>query len=201
MFSVINREKDNLAFYLKQRGFELKNIIIPVSLLIILFTNSCVSQKTQAFDKTFPEPSKEIKYPLVENFKTVLERVSPIVEFKSGTTPQVIFRLKNLNTKRLILPEWMMKEENNIKIYYAPWSKGQKKPEKDQWKVLIPQIEENPKRMTLDLAPRNSVLLKTKLNFVKDMQINSPQDFLIYGELNLSSLPIKSRLMKIRINP
>lgn len=179
----------------------MKIFLIPVSVIVVLLTNSCVSQQTQAFDKTYPEPSAQIQFPKIEKYKAILERVSPKVEFKAETVPEIIFRLKNLNSKRLIVPEWMMDETKNIRIYYTPWQEGMKKPEDSQWKVISPAIEENPKRMTLDLAPNNAVLLKTKLDFIKDMKIITPQDFLIYAELNLSSLPIKSRWMKIRINP
>ena len=179
----------------------MKNLILFCSAWAILLSTSCVSNKTQAFDKTYPAPPKKIKFPKIKKYKAVLERVSPNIVFKAGTAPELTFRLRNISSKKLIIREWMMKETNNIKIYYTPWAIGMKKPPKDQWKIISPEIGENPKRMTLALASRNSVLLKTNLAFIKDIKIKTPQDFLIFAKLNLSSLPIRSKLIQIRITP
>jgi hypothetical protein len=178
-----------------------KKFILLFSISVILLLNACVSNKTNAFDKTYPEPSIKLKYKKIAKYKAILECVSPKVEFKAGSVPQITFRLKNLSSKRLLITEWMMKESNNIKIYYTPWHPGMKIPVKDQWKVISPKIGENPKRMTLDLAHRNSVLLNTNLDFVKDLKIITPQYFMIYGKLNLSSISKRSRFLKIKINP
>jgi len=178
-----------------------KNLILLFSIISTLLLNSCTSQKTQAFENTFKNTPKNIIFPKIKKHRAILECVSSKIEFKAGTTPALTFRLKNLSSKRLIILEWMMKESHNIKIYYTPWVIGMKKPTKDQWKVIAPEIGDSPKRMTLDLATRNSVLLKTNLDFVKDIKIKSPQDFLIYAELNLSSIRIRSKMMQIRINP
>ena len=179
----------------------MKNLLLIFSVLLMLTFAACVSHKTQAFDKTYPEPTKKIIFPKIKEYNALLERVSPIMEFKAGTSPAMTFRLMNLSTKRLILPEWMMNEPDNLIIYYIPWEKGMKKPPIDKWQVLAPKTKLNPKRMTLDLNHRNSVLIKSKLTFIKDMKIRTPKDFLLFGALNLTSIRIKSRIMKIRINP
>lgn len=153
------------------------------------------------FDKVFPGPPKTIKFPRIKKFDALLELISSKVEFKAGSEPEVTYRLMNLDLKKLVVREWMMIEPNNIIIYYTPWEKGAKIPTFDKWKALKPDIGETPKRMTLDLKHRNSVLITTGLPFVKDMKIRTPQNFLIIGKLNLSSLPIRSRMVRIRVNP
>ena len=153
------------------------------------------------FDKIFPPPPKNLKFPQIVGFDAVLEKVSPEVEFKAGTLPDITFRLQNRGLKNLVIPEWMMQEELNISIYYTPWELGQEIPALEAWKEQRPDIGENPRRMTLALKHRNSVLVKTQMDFVKDMNIVTPQDFLLIARLNLSSILIRTRVMRVRVNP
>ena len=153
------------------------------------------------FDKVFPDPPPDLKFPKIKDFDVILEKISPQIEFKAGTAPEITFRMMNLGLKKLVIREWMMKEENNLILYYTPITDEEEVPTFDKWHELKPETGENPKRMPLDLKHRNSVLITTRLPFVKNMKIITPQDFLIIGKLNLSSLPVRSRMIKIRINP
>lgn len=153
------------------------------------------------FDKIFPDPPPDLKFPKIKKFDVVLEKISSQIEFKKGSNPELTFRMMNLSFKKLVLPEWFMKEANNIILYYTPFEDGEKVPTFDKWKEIKPKLEKSPKRMPLVLKHRNSVLISTHLEFVKEMKIITPQDFLIIGKLNLSSLPVRSRMFKIRINP
>lgn len=156
--------------------------------------------KPANFDKVFKTP-KNLKFPKIKNIDVLLEKISSQIEFKADTDPEITFRLMNLSLKKIVIYEWMMKEENNIIIYYTPIKEGEKIPTFDKWLEIKPDTGKNPKRIPLDLKHRNSVLITTHLPFVKDMKIITPKDFLIIGKLNLSSLPVRSRMMKIRINP
>ena len=157
----------------------------------------------QLFEHTFPDPPKNMKFPLIKFDKkeVLLEKMSSKVEFKAGTEPKVIYRLINLSLKRLIVYEWYMKEEYNIVIYYTPWEKGMKLPPFKDWKKIAPKIGDKPRRMTLDLHHRNSTLINTKFSFIKDLKLYTTKDFLVFAKLNLMSLPIKSRIIKIRVIP
>lgn len=157
----------------------------------------------QLFEHTFPDPPKDMKFPLIKfNKKDVLlEKMSSQVEFKAGTEPKITYRLQNLSLKRLVVYEWFMKEENNIEIYYTPWEKGMKLPPFKDWKKISPKICDKPRRMTLDLHHRNSTFINVKYSFIKDLKIYTIKDYLVFAKLNLMSLPIKSRIIKIRVIP
>lgn len=185
--------------------------------LLLIFPLSIIAQERRAlkkaekfelpkiegakFDKVFPGPPKNYKYPRIKRFDAVLELISSQVEFKAGTDPEVTFRLMNLDLKKLVIREWFMVESNNIIIYYTPWERGEKVPTFDKWKELKPDVGKDPKRIPLDLKHRNSVLINTSLRFVKDMKIRTPHGFLIIAKLNLSSIPIRSLMIPIRVNP
>ena len=157
----------------------------------------------QLFEHTFPDPPKNLKFPLIKFDKkeVLLEKMTPKVEFKAGTEPKITYRLQNLSLKRLIVYEWYMKEENNIEIYYTPWEEGMKLPPFKDWKKISPEIGEKPRRMTLDLRHRNSTFINAKLSFIKDLKLYTIKDYLVFAKLNLMSLPVKSRIIKIRVIP
>jgi len=157
----------------------------------------------QVFEHTFPAPPPNMKFPLVKYNKddVVLEKMTSQVEFKAGTEPKITYRLANLGLKRIIVYEWFMKESDNISIYYTPWVDGMKIPPFKEWTEVKPKTGEKPRRMTLDLHPRNSTLIDIEYSFVKDLKIYTIKDFLVFARMNLMSLPIKSRITKIRIMP
>ncbi len=173
-------------------------------LLCLLALCSSVSAKPEA-EKPVPKKVVKIKKPKkpveAKKFNLGLECVSVKREFKSGKPAKMTFRLRNYEMRLLSIPEWMIEESNNIRLYYVPWEEKMKKPDKDQWKAIIPNVGESPKRMTLELAPRNSVLLDVVLPFVEKMNIDSPQDFILYVKLNLSSVSARSKFIKITVKP
>ena len=58
-------------------------------------------REQEKFDKTFPDPPKNLKYPKIKKFDATLELISSQVEFKAGTDPEVTFRLINLGLKKM----------------------------------------------------------------------------------------------------
>lgn len=153
------------------------------------------------FGKIFPPPPQDLKFPPITDFKATLEKVSPEVEFTAGSAPSITFRLQNKARKSLVIYEWMMKESFNISIYHIPWNLGDEIPPIDNWTESKPEPGQNPRRMTLELKPNNSAPITTSLDFIKGMKIITPQDFLIIARLNLSSFPLQSRMVRIRVNP
>jgi len=157
----------------------------------------------QVFEHTFPPPPPNMKFPLVKYKKDdlILEKMTSQVEFKAGTDPVITYRLVNLGLKRIIVYEWFMKEADNISLYYIPWEEGMKIPPFKEWKEIKPDVGEKPRRMTLDLHPRNSTLIDVKFSFIKDLKIYTMKDFLVFARMNLMSLPVKSRITRIRVVP
>ncbi|MBN1864736.1 MAG: hypothetical protein JW808_07540 [Victivallales bacterium] len=153
------------------------------------------------FDRVFPPPPPNLNFPMITDFDATLEKVSPEVEFKAGIAPKITFRLKNKAQKSLVIYEWMMQEALNISIYYIPWHVDDDIPPLEKWTELLPDTGLNPRRMTLELKPNNSAPITTSLSFVQGMRIVTPQDFLILARLNLSSFPLQSRIMRVRVHP
>jgi hypothetical protein len=76
-----------------------------------------------------------------------------------------------------------------------------KKPTKDQWIPIIPKIENKPKRLSMELTHRSSVLLDVDLPFIAKIKSDHIQYFVIFVELNLTSISTKSQMIKIEVKP
>jgi hypothetical protein len=156
----------------------------------------------QQIPSSYPANSGNEKFSVIKNFDAELEKVSSTIEFDAGSDPEITFRLINLSFKKLKIREWMMKESDNIILYYTPKLKNMSKPPAlDKWMILKPEISKKTKRMPLELKHRNSVLISTHLSFIKNLNNKKNSDFYIMAKLNLKSLPLKSRVLQIRVNP
>jgi hypothetical protein len=179
-------------------------LFMAVMVALCMLT-SCVSVKAEQDGpkkaQMSNEDMKKINFKKVENVNVELELVSHLREFKAGKPVKLTFRLRNYSLKPLVVYEWMMKESDNLRLYYVPWKANMRKPPKKDWIPLIPNFEKNIKRVTLELAHRNFVLIDKKLPFIKDMETKAPQIFVVYAELNLTSISAKSRLIKITVKP
>lgn len=156
----------------------------------------------QAIPSSYPTNSGNEKFPLIKKFDAELEKMSSTIEFEAGTDPKITFRLINLSFKKLKIREWMMKESDNIILYYTPKLKNSSKPPAlDKWLILKPEIGEKSKRMPLELKHRNTVLISKNLSFIKKLNNKQNSDFYIMAQLNLKSFPLKSRVLQIRVTP
>jgi len=167
---------------------------------LVVITSSCKSGN----EKIAYGVVKEIEhFPKIKNVNAELDIVSPLRTFLLGEPALTVFRLTNFSDKRLVIYEWKMIDEYNVRIYVVPWNDGQPVPPPDQWICLKPEIK-NKRLMTLDLGQNNSTMLEKKIDFKKDVikgEIDKPHTFLIYGELNLESVPLKTSPTKVTILP
>jgi hypothetical protein len=147
------------------------------------------------------EEFKKLVFPKIKDFSIRIECVSYKRQFTAGETPKMTFRIKNLSRKPLVVYEWFMHEADNLKIYYTPWTKGMKKPKKEEWRVISPKIPDKPKRMSLQLDFGNSVYIDKTLPFIAKMKLNKPVEFVMYAELNLTSITKRSPYIKITVIP
>jgi hypothetical protein len=182
----------------------INNNYIKVMLALFLFTSYSVyaqdvTKKVKGVTKA--EDIKNLKFPKIKKYNVELECVSPIREFKAGQPAKMTFRLRNYSLKPLIIYEWYAKESENIRLYYIPWTPKMKKPKKDQWFSIIPKIAEKPKRLSMELTHRSSVLLDVDLSFIKEMKTDRIQSFIIFTELNLTSISARSQMIKIEVKP
>ncbi|MFZ2656403.1 MAG: hypothetical protein WAX69_15840 [Victivallales bacterium] len=142
-------------------------------------------------------------FPKIKNVNAELDIVSPLRTFLAGEPALIVFRLTNFSDKRLVIYEWMMIDEYNLRIYVTPWSDGQPVPPPGKWICMKPEIK-NKRLMTLDLGQNNSTMIDKKIDFKLDVikgEIDKPRTFLVYGELNLESVSLKTTSTKVTILP
>ncbi|HBC86749.1 MAG TPA: hypothetical protein DCZ94_07340 [Lentisphaeria bacterium] len=142
-------------------------------------------------------------FPKIRNVNAELDIVSPARTFNINEPALLIFRFTNYSTKRLVVYEWKMVDEYNVRLYLTPWSEGKPVPPPDQWICLKPEIKK-PRLMTLDLGLDNFTLVEKRIDFKKDIikgEIEKPRTFLVYGELNLESVNLKTNSTVLTITP
>ncbi|MFA6292605.1 MAG: hypothetical protein WC637_12525 [Victivallales bacterium] len=143
-------------------------------------------------------------FPKIKDYNVEFDCVSPRRTFKISEPAVLVFRLTNLSDKKLVVYEWMMLDDYNIKLFVAPWKEGTPPPEQDKWVCITPPVKKPARRMTLELTRNTSTIVEKTIDFKKDVikkDIGNPQTFIVYAELNLESLPIKSRPAIITVNP
>lgn len=177
--------------------------MLSIFTLFILF-NLYAGNEGQSGKIYGRQTSGKIHFPKIRDYNVILECVSPQRTFTAGKPAFIRFRLKNRGSGRIVVYEWMMNESDNLQFYYIPWEKNMKtRPSKDGWIRVSPAIKEPIRRMTLELAPGNSVLMEKKLEFIENIKTGSiaSQDYLMYFELTLESFQAKSNIIKITVKP
>ena len=175
----------------------------PTSLIIGMFLVMFAVQPVagKAISKKKASDFKNIFFPKIKKYSIRIECVSYEREFSVGEPAKMSFRIKNLSTRPLVVYEWFMNETYNLKIYYTPWTKGMKKPKKEEWMVISPTIPKKPKHMALELDPGNYVYVDKLLPFIAKMKLTEPKEFVVYAELNLTSIKKRSPYVKITVTP
>lgn len=180
--------------------------IIRLSLMAALFLiSTALISSCRSKDNIKMGVVKEVEhFPKIKDYNVEFDCVSPVRTFNINESAKLIFRLTNLSVKQLVIYEWKMIDDYNLKIFIAPWQEGMPTPEPDKWTCIAPVIKKPVRRMTLELARENSTIIEKTIDFKKDVikkEIDKPQTFIVYAELYLESLPLKSRPAKITINP
>jgi len=178
-------------------------VLFLLTAIAVLLT-SCSQPQTSGY---VPEDWKYRKA-VTKSFKPITDHrlelaiVSKRLTFLAGETVEINFQLINRGSRTVTIPEWMMIQENNLKIYYRPL-----KPDppgtpfkESEWICLQPNITAAPDRSELTLNPRNSVLVAKKLPFIRTMaQPAHPVQFQIIAATNLASLQLKSEIITITV--
>jgi hypothetical protein len=177
----------------------IKTASLSVALLLAIFATHSLS--ANSISKKKASDFKEIFFPKIKKYSIKIECVSYEREFVVGKPAKMTFRIKNLSSKPLVVYEWFMNEPFNLKIYYTPWTKGMKKPRKEDWMVLTPKIPKKAKHMPLELESGNYVYIDKFLPFIANMKLTAPKEFVVYAELNLTSITKRSPYIKITLTP
>ncbi len=171
----------------------------------LLLTSALLFPSCKSGDNVKMGVVKDVEhFPKIKNYNLEFDCVSPVRTFNINEPALLIFRLTNLSDKKLIVYEWKMIDDYNLKIFVAPWEEGMPTPEQDKWTCIAPVLKKPVRRMTLELAHDNSTIVEKTIDFKKDVikkEIDKPQTFILYAELYIESLPLKSRPAKITINP
>ena len=143
-------------------------------------------------------------FPKIKDYDIEFDCVSPIRTFRINEPAVLVFRLTNLSDKNLVIYEWKMIDDYNMRLFVSPWEEGTPTPEQDKCICIAPPVKKNSRRMTLELTHNTSTIVEKTIDFKKDVirkDIDKPQTFIVYAELYLESLPLKSRPAKITITP
>lgn len=176
-------------------------MIAAAALLIPLAASSCKSDRKEKI--VIGMSTTAAHFPKIKDVNAELDIVSPLRTFTLDQPALFVLRLTNLSEKRLVIYEWKMVDEYNARMYVAPWSEGQPVPSKDRWICLKPEIK-NPRLMTLDLGQTNSTIIEKRIDFKNEVikeGFDKPKTFLVYGELNLESITLKTAPAKVIILP
>ena len=170
-----------------------------------LFSSSALLSSCKSEDNVKMGMVKDVAhFPKIKDYNVEFDCVSPIRTFRINEPAVLVFRLTNLADKNLIVYEWRMIDDYNIKIFVAPWQEGTPTPEEDKWVCIAPTLKKPFRRMTLELTHGTSTIVEKTIDFKKDVinkDIDKPQTFMVYAELYLESFPLKSRPATITINP
>ncbi len=176
-------------------------IAISVVASLSLFSTSC---KSGGKDNIVIGMRKTAEhFPKITNVIAQMDIVSPLRTFMVDEPALIVVRLTNQGEKRLIIYEWKMVDDYNVRMYVTPWADGQPVPPPEKWICLKPEIK-NPRLMTIDLGPTNSTIVEKRIDFKKDVikgTLEKPQTFLVYAELNLESIDLKTTATKVTILP
>ncbi len=169
-------------------------------LLFSLF--SCATKPD--VDAVIHKPSTEAKnFPTIKNVNAYLKCVSTKMTFFVDEDITLTFKFGNLSTQKLVIYEWMRQEDYNVKLYCFACKPGDKLPPASEWKLLEPKTQNPIMRQCLELAQGNSTFVnKTfRLNAIGLTNENLADKQLLYvvGSLNLKSLTLNSKVLKIEI--
>jgi hypothetical protein len=150
-------------------------------------------------------PTRPKSYRVIRDARVKLECISSHRVFTAGEDATLTFRLKNASNKPLLIYEWFRAENDNLILHYAQELDDPTLGSDDaSWLTIKPEANFEAPRMPLELAPGNAVLVNRTLPFVRDIDpkdLTAPRNYLLYSELNLSSLSAKSPVILITVQP
>ena len=175
-----------------------------LSASVLLFVSSCqggggsVNSGYKA-----QNPSAMKKFPPIKNYNVSLYCLTKDLEFHPGEDVKLTFGMRNIGKTSFLVYEWMMNESDNLLLSYCPSDENSEIKANATWKKEVSMIKQPTKRMPLELAPGNTVLMDKTLGFVKDLpeNISSTEYYLISVELNLETMSAKSAPVMIKISP
>lgn len=174
-----------------------RNVFFRVVLVVcaagaMMTMTSCVTESSPGFRSNIPQ--NQIHFPKLKDYRVTLSPMTSRRSFYAGEDARMVFQLRNVGTKRLIVYEWRLKEAENLRVYYAPYHSGLKELPKSEWKCLKPEAWGD--RSTLTLTPKTAALIEVPLPFIKEMDPGElppkGKRFVMFAELNLESINARS---------
>lgn len=191
MTSIIQKSKNKILQVLK---------IAIIAVAFHLF--SCTSDIQK---QNIKPPQTATKFPPIKKYFAELDCVSTKRTFYVDEEIKLTFRLTNFSSEKLIIYEWMRKQEDNILIRFTHRKENKSLSNINEWKILKPKTEKIPPRQTLELATRNSTLVdkifKSNDFDIDITKLTSPQKIAIIAALNLSSIKLSTKPIEIEIRP
>ena len=167
-------------------------LFVSISMLLV---GGCV--KTYYTGTAVVPESTEFE--VIPNAKLALSVVGSR-QLVSGIDDSITFKLDNLG-EEIRIPEWQVKDIDNLIIYYQPWIPGTEDPNPQSWIKIEPIVLQPIQRYPLSLRPNSSVILKAALPFLEDLKVTPGKErrFFIKASLNLKSVKANSKVYAISV--
>jgi hypothetical protein len=180
-------------------------LLVLTAFTIVILLVSCQTDdgKDKPKKMNSANPDDFPVYPKIKEAKLKLELMTPRRSFYAGDDVELSFKLTNLDTKEILIYEWMANEADNLKVYYHIYRKDLKTFDRRKWKFVEPVLPEKPKRTPLSLSPKGSALINVKLPFIKEIDPSTLKKggvkYYIVAELNLGSVFARSRVAIVKV--
>lgn len=120
--------------------------------------------------------------------------------FFAGEDVELSFQLINRGERPISIFEWFQDHDANLLVYYRPYSEEVKEFIASEWSCLGHTPKSPAHRFQMVLKPDNSAILSKPLDFIREMQSpETTKKFMLVGQLNLKSLPLRSQVMIIEV--
>lgn len=182
----------------------MKNYLRIALLLLLGFMPFVLAAQAKVVERAIdPKDSSKVKFPVLKDYKLNFEVVSPERDFYAEEKIVCSLKLENKDSKKIVIYEWMMKEGDNIMLYYKPYDGKYEQFVEKEWKCLKPQVKENPRRSALQLNPNNSVFVEKELDLSKEVTqtelAKGGKKFYLIAVLNLNSLNMRTQPVVIKV--
>lgn len=171
-----------------------KNMILVGLIALLLGCTGCMKSYYSGTFTLVPDTFERI-----ENANLKLSIIGSRQLFV-GIDDSVTFKLENLG-EDISVPEWQVKDIDNLVLYYQDWLPGTQEPDPKAWIKIEPIVLEPIQRYPLFLSKGATVLIRAGLPFLEGLEISSGKErrFFIKAKLNLKSVYAESEVYGISV--
>lgn len=122
------------------------------------------------------------------------------LNYYAGMPAGITIVVRNIGLTEVNFPNWYLRDEDNLKIYYTPCdAEGNIDEETAVWTGQTPVIDD-PVYYPVVLLPENSVILQGSISFIEDLPADTKESYyLVVVELNNEAVKVSTPPFVIKI--